>query len=156
VRDLTTVEVRRGRATGLALRLQVGQAHAVDREISLRWLALWIAFDSVVVLLSHLVMLMIRFDGVVSGRYWYRFWLVLPWIAGGYVMANFLGRAYEPDSGLLRRAAIAGFGAWFLINIVHVLPHFLPRSIPLVGGLIAVMGLIAIRLAMHPSFARPP
>lgn len=110
--------------------------------------------DAFITVESMLVALLFRFEGMVPGEFWTRFWLFALFAAAVFVALLFMGGAY--DRGTTSRVVIIATatsvtiatGALLLTNVGvdFVWARLIPPTVILLGGVLALVQLVALRL----------
>lgn len=116
-------------------------------------LVLAMVLDAFITIESMLVALLFRFEGMVPGEFWNRFWPFALFAAVVFVVLLLMGGAYRgatPRVVIIATAtsAMIATGALVLANvgIDFVWARPVPSSVILVGGVLALVQLVALRL----------
>ncbi len=111
--------------------------------------------DVAIVVPAYLMPLVLRFDGLVPGRFWGSFWLFLPVAALVHLLANYYfglyGQIWRYASVQeARRVCLAGGSATIVVVLADIwLTRFhlkpVPFSVAVLGGLLAFVGFGGVR-----------
>ena len=128
------------------------------RPLGLRIIPL-IVLDVALVYGSYAGALLLRFDGDVPARSWTEFWQVTPFIAAGYVAANFIFGIYHSAwkyGGMrdLSHLAIVVGSVTIIVFLVNIFASVIPRrdlpiSVNLIGGGLIFLTMAATKLWPH-------
>jgi FlaA1/EpsC-like NDP-sugar epimerase len=113
-----------------------------------------VLLDGLVVFVSFLAALVVRFEGAVPTHYWRNFWLAIPVAVIGYLYLNFTfglyGQMWRYASIREARRVIASgliMGLWLVASSVLLggTLHILPLSVVALGAVFSLLGLGVIR-----------
>jgi FlaA1/EpsC-like NDP-sugar epimerase len=123
-------------------------------------LVLAMSLDAFITIQSMLVALLFRFDVQVPGAFWTRFWPFALFAAVVFVVLLFVGGTYR---GATPRVVIAtalivviATGVMVLVNLgtASVWARPVPPSVILLGGVLALVQLVALRLYVRSFLER--
>jgi FlaA1/EpsC-like NDP-sugar epimerase len=122
-------------------------------------LVLAMALDALVTIESMLVALLFRFEGMVPGEFWTRFWPFAAFSAVVFVVLLLVGGAYRGTTSRVVIIATAtsvmiATGALVLVNLGmdFVWARPVPISVILLGGVLDFVQLVALRLLYARTF----
>ena len=111
------------------------------------------ALDAFIAIESLFVALLFRFDAQVPGAFWTRFWQFAAFSAVVFVVLLFLGGAYRVTTSrevatATATSVVIATGVLVLVNlgIALVRTRPVPPTVILVGGILALVQLVALRL----------
>ena len=122
-------------------------------------LVLAIALDVLVTIESMLVALLFRFEGMVPKEFWNRFWAFAAFSVVVFVVLLLVGGAYRGATSQVVIIATAtsvmiATGALLLANVGmdFVWARPVPPTVILLGGVLALVQLVALRLLYARTF----
>jgi hypothetical protein len=122
-------------------------------------LVLAIALDVLVTIESMLVALLFRFEGMVPKEFWNRFWAFAAFSVVVFVVLLLVGGAYRGATSRVVIIATAtsvmiATGALLLANVGmdFVWARPVPPTVILLGGVLALVQLVALRLLYARTF----
>ena len=104
-----------------------------------------VCLDAVVVFLSYLTVLVVRFAGSVPMKWSDRFWVLAIPVAALSVLVNLLFGLYEAERPP-RRAFLAGVVTTILVVAFCWWVRAVPLSVAVGGGLLSALGFAGLRL----------